>query len=293
MSRETVLVAGGLGLVGRWVTDRLADRYRVVCVDRVHPSGSLPDGATARRADLTDQGAAWEAILDVDPDAVVHLAVSDENEVGTYARDAALNFNVLWGAGRADARVVWTSSETVYGTHWADRWTPDYLPVDEDHPTAPWNEYETAKVAGEGVADAVANRFGVQVATVRPSWVQEPGAYQCAYGSGLGEDPSPSGNLWSYVDVRDLAALIEAALETDFGGHERFNAFAAENYLGVDTADAVEAAWGSLPEECDLSGEESGFSTERARDLLGWEPAHDWRSAAEADVDGPSFGPAR
>ena len=36
--------------------------------------GELPEGATALRADLTDQGAAWEAILDVDPDAVEQTA---------------------------------------------------------------------------------------------------------------------------------------------------------------------------------------------------------------------------
>ena len=118
-----------------------------------------------------------------------------------------------------------------------------------------------------------------------------PGAYETAsVREGFSfEDPTPSGSLWSYVDVRDVARLLRLAVEADAEGHERYLAAAAENYLGVPTERAIEAAWGELPDERGLEGEESAFSTEKAQDELGWEPEHAWREAETADVEGPAL----
>ncbi len=290
MSHDTIAVTGGLGGVGRWLVDRLADDHAVHCLDLASPAGER-ENVTFHEVDLTDRGEAPALLHELAPDAVVHLA-TNPRDAGTYLHDVTMVHDVLTTAGRMGADAVWTSSETIYGTHWIDEpWIPEYLPVDEAHPTEPWNPYETAKASGEAVADMVARRYDVRVASVRPSWVQHPGEYAL---TGSREsfdrsDPDPPTNLWSYVDVRDLAALIEAALSGDFEGHEVFNAFAAENYLGVPTAVALEAAWGRLPEPCHLEGEAGGFSTGKARTLLDWEPAHSWRTAADEAVDGPDF----
>ena len=103
------------------------------------------------------------------------------------------------------------------------------------------------------------------------------------------ETAEPSGNFWSYVDVRDVVSMVEAALETDHGGHETYLAVAAENYLGRPTAETIEAVFGDLPAECDLEGEESAFSTAKAREELGWEPVHSWREAEDEAIAGPVF----
>ncbi len=58
-----------------------------------------------------------------------------------------------------------------------------------------------------------------------------------------------AGNCWSYVDVRDVATAVAAALDADIGGHEAFNVAAAENYVGRPTAALVEEQWGDLPAE--------------------------------------------
>ena len=63
----------------------------------------------------------------------------------------------------------------------------------------------------------------------------------------------------------------------------------ADNFLGVPTAAAIEAGYGDLPDECDLGGDESGFSTAKADELLDWEPTHSWRDAEDETVSGPSF----
>lgn len=292
---DTVVVTGALGGVGRWIVEAFRTTYNVVAVDQTLPESTDVDGVSFQALDLTDQGATWETVLDADPRWVVHFGniPHEENHPGgdVYENNAVSTFHTLEAAGRVGADVVWASSETVYGTHWPEPELPEYLPVDETHPPTPWNGYETSKLAGEAAAERVTNAFDVSVASIRPSWVQYPGRYQITpireqfdfEGAGR------FGNFWSYIDIRDLVSLVEAALESDFDGHEVFNAFAADNFLGVDTVDAIEAGYGDLPDQCDLSGEESAYSTAKAESMLGWEPDHSWKTAEEASVDGPEF----
>ncbi len=293
---ETVVVTGALGDAGSWVVDALRREYEVVAVDLSLPETTDLDGVTFLAVDLTDQGPVWETVVDADPTAVVHFGniPHEVNHAGgdVYQNNAVSTFHTLEAAGRAGADVVWASSETVYGTHWPEPTLPEYLPVDEQHPVAPWNGYETSKLAGEAAAARVANAFDVSVATIRPSWIQYPGQYQITpiRESFTTESAGASGNLWSYIDIRDVVSLVQAALAAGFDGHEVFNAFAPDNYLGVDTAAAVRAGYGSLPDRCDLTGDESGFSTAKAADLLGWEPEHSWRVAEEESLAGPAFG---
>lgn len=292
---DTIVVTGALGGSGSWIVDALRDDYNVVAVDLTLPETTDVDGVRFQAIDLTDQGATWETVLDADPTAVVHFGniPHEENHAGgeVYKNNAVSTFHALEAAGRAGADVVWASSETVYGTHWPEPTLPEYLPVDEEHPVEPWNGYETSKLAGEAAAERVANRFDVSVTSIRPSWIQYPGRYEITpFREAFDlESTDRFGNLWSYIDIRDVVSLVEAALDADFDGHEVFNAFGPDNFLGVDTATAIEAGFGDLPADCDLSGEESAYSTEKAADLLGWEPEHSWKTAEDEEIAGPSF----
>jgi nucleoside-diphosphate-sugar epimerase len=292
---ETVIVTGALGGAGSWIVERLRFDYDVVAVDLELPADLDVDGVSFQAVDLTGRADTWETVVDHDPAAVVHFGniPHEGNHAGghVYENNALSTFNVLEAAGRAGADVVWASSETVYGTHYPEPELPERLPVTVDHPTRPWNAYETSKLAGEAAAERVTNAYDVAVASVRPSWIQYPGRYVVteAREAFTMESADRSGNLWSYVDVRDVVDMVEAVLDAEFEGHEILNAFAADNYLGVPTAEAIEAGYGSLPDECDLAGEESGFSTASAQDLLDWEPTHSWRDAQAETVSEPSF----
>ncbi|GGL43456.1 NAD-dependent epimerase [Halarchaeum grantii] len=292
---ETVVVTGALGGSGSWIVDSLRAEYAVVALDRCLPDDQDVDGVDFRAVDLTEQGEVFETVLDADPSHVVHFGniPHEEDHAGgrVYENNALSTFHTLEAAGRAGADVVWASSETVYGTHWPEPRLPDYLPVDETHETRPWNGYETSKLAGEAAAERVTNAFGVSVASIRPSWIQYPGDYQITpFRESFDVESAPRfGNLWSYIDIRDVVSLVEAALDAAFDGHEVFNAFAADNFLGVDTATAVEAGYGALPERVELAGDESAYSTSKAESMLGWTPTHSWRDAEGEDIDGPSF----
>jgi UDP-glucose 4-epimerase len=292
---DTVVVTGGRGRSGRWICDRLAGEYNVICVDLDHPGWEVPlrDHIDFRAVDVTEGVEVRDLFSEIDPDAVVHWAAlpAPERHAGTRVFDTNVSatYNVVDAAGRAGADVVWASSESAYGLAFAEETPlPAYLPMDEAHPTTPEDPYGTSKVTGEEVAKMVVRRDGVDVASIRPSWIQYPGEYNCR-DVATGDLAGGTGNCWSYVDVRDVAAAVEAALDADLGGHEAFNVAATENYVGRPTAALVEEQWGELPAECELDGDQSALSTAKAQGMLDWAPAHRWQAAAEADVDTPTL----
>ncbi|QAU12843.1 NAD(P)-dependent oxidoreductase [Halorubrum sp. BOL3-1] len=294
---DTVLVTASGGGVGAWTVDALADAgHEVVAVDRrTPPEGERRDGVDHKAADLTDYGETRQVVDAAAPDAVVHLAAipHPEDHAGSrvFANDVESAYNVFDAAGAAGARIVWASSESLYGTVFAaEDWLPDRLPIDEETPTRPEDPYGLSKVVGEEVAAAAARRHGVPAVSLRLSWVTYPGddrrrEAREAFDPATAE---PSGNCWSSVDVRDVAAAVEAAIdpETAIDGHEAVLIVAAENFLGRDTAAAIAAARGELPAECDLDGDESVFDCSKAERLLGWEPDHSWRDAHDGESDG-------
>jgi len=292
---DTVVVTGGRGRSGRWICDHLAGEYHVVCVDLDHPGWEIPtrEHIDFKAVDVTEGVEVRDLFSEVEPDAVVHWAAlpAPERHAGTRVFDTNVSatYNVIDAAGRTGADIVWASSESAYGLAFAEETPlPAYLPIDEAHPTAPEDPYGTSKVAGEEVAKMVVRRDGIDVASIRPSWIQYPGEYNCR-DVATGDLAGGTGNCWSYVDVRDVATAVGAALDADLGGHEAFNVAAAENYVGRPTAALVEEQWGELPAECELDGDQSALSTAKARGLLDWEPQYTWREAADAHVPAPTL----
>jgi nucleoside-diphosphate-sugar epimerase len=302
------VVTGGLGGAASWVVSSLADQgWDVRSIDFDRPAGSGPANVDFRAADLTDQGQTWELVSEFDPDHVVHFAAYP-NPLGrggahVYENNTISTYNVLSAAGSVGADVVWASSETVYGTVFAEpSFLPDYFPIDVDHPLRPEDPYGTSKVAGEEVAKMVSRRYDVSVASVRPSWINYPGEYDTStirnnfdletadLGDAFGITfHNAAGNFFSYVDIRDVVSLVERAIEVDFEGHEPFMAVSADNFLDIDTVDAVEAVYGDLPPRVDVSGDESAIDYANAREVLDWAPEHAWREAETESVDGPTF----
>ncbi|MFB6177672.1 MAG: NAD-dependent epimerase/dehydratase family protein [Halobaculum sp.] len=281
---DTVLVTGGLGRSGRWLVDRLADDYAVHCVDLDHPGFEVTPTKEIdfSAADLTDAGEVFDLVTDVDPDAVVHWGAipAPERHAGTrvFTNNVTGAYNVLDAAGRVGADVVQASSESAYGFPFAEELRlPERLPITESHPLEPEDPYGTGKVAAEEVGKMVARRDGIAVTSIRPSWIQYPGEYNCLDWAEL-EDGA--GNFWSYVDVRDVAELVRRAVAEPPGGHEAVHAVAAENYLGRPTTEVIDDVFGAVPDDCSLA---------TAERLFDFEPSHEWRTASEESVAAPSL----
>lgn len=125
---------------------------------------------------------------------------------------------------------------------------------------------------------------------MRTTYIRYPGEYWTGTLNPDDEEQlRASGNLWGYVDIRDVITFIETAIEADLDGHEAFNVSAFDNRAGVPTQSVVQAVYGDVPHRCDIADEESLYSIEKARDLLDWTPAYRWRDATEEEPYTPSF----
>ena len=164
-----ILFTGGSGKAGRHATAYLRDQgHRVTNLDWV--ASDVP-GITTLKTDLTDAGQVFNACQayagfdELEPgtgvpryDAIVHFAAipailhRPDNE--TYRINTLSTYNILDAATKLGIpKVIFASSETTYGVCFADgEQKPDYLPVDEEHPTVPQDSYAMSKVVNEVTA---------------------------------------------------------------------------------------------------------------------------------------------
>jgi UDP-glucose 4-epimerase len=275
-------VTGGLGASGSWIVDRLAESHDVLCLDYDRPTDDGRDNVNYRAADLTDTGAVLDILTAEEPDAIVHWAAIPVagTHAGTelYQNNTLAAHNVLTAAGRVEADVVQASSDGAYGFFFAaETPVPDELPITETHALRPEDSYGLSKVVTEEIGKTIARRDGISVASLRPSWIQLPEEYPCRDPEYVEHPQAGAGNYWSYVDVRDVVDLVEAALDAEFDGHEAFNCVAQDNALGKPLAELMHEHIGGVPDDATVEGDASAFATAKATRMLGWEPTHSWK----------------
>ncbi|RLM36637.1 MULTISPECIES: NAD(P)-dependent oxidoreductase [unclassified Haloarcula] len=288
-----VVVTGGRGSSGRWVVDRLAEPHDVTVLDRRLPDGGGHPEVDYRALDLTDAGSVFDSLTAIDPDAVVHWAAipvaGTHPGVDLFRNNALAAHTVLSAAGRVGADVVQGSSDGAYGFFFAEETpVPDELPITEAHARRPEDDYGLSKVVTEEIGKAIARRDGVSVASIRPSWIQIPGEYPCRAPEYVDDLAAGAGNYWSYVDVRDVVDLVEAALAGAVEGHEAFNCVGPDNALGRPLVELMREHYGRVPDDCTVEGDAAAYATAKATAMLGWEPTRSWREAADEDVDVPT-----
>ena len=228
-----VVVIGGAGFIGSHVVEELlaSGAGEVVVYDNLtrgkvsNLSTALrdprctvfPDGGDIREVDVLDralQGA----------DAVVHLAAMWLLHCKDYPRTAfevnvAGTFNVLEACVKNGVkRLVYSSSASVYGD-------AVEVPMTEDHPFNNRNFYGATKIAGEAMARAFHDRYGLDYVGLRYMNVYGPHQDQTAAYTGVipimlnkieaGEVPVINGDgtqAYDFVTARDAARCNVCAL---------------------------------------------------------------------------------
>jgi UDP-glucose 4-epimerase len=290
-----VVITGAHGKVGRAATQSLLDAgHEVLATDLTRPRfDSEPEGsARYQMADLTDAGEAFAVIRGAE--AVVHAAaipdpLHNPPQV-VFGNNVMATFNVLEAAIRFGVgRFVYISSETVPGFCFPERaFLPEYAPVDESHPAHPQDPYALSKYFGEQLMNAAVERSDIRCISLRPSWVQNEESYEQNLGPLVRGPAGPSANLWSYVDVYDLADAIVLATESELPGHEVFYIASADNIGGRNFDQILHQNYGSKIELRPTSRPDaSGISCEKAQRMLGWTPTRSWKDFL--DVDGKSL----
>src|ERR1035437_3771658 len=286
-----VVITGAHGKVGRAATQAMLEAgHDVLAGDRPRPSVERPEEGAARyqMADLTDPGDAFAVIRGAD--AVVHSAAIPEPTGNpphvVFRTNVMATFNVLEAAVRFGvSRFVNISSETVPGFFFPEREDlPDYAPVDEEHPIRPQDPYALSKHFSELLMDAAVRRSDMRCISIRPSWVQHEGNYERNLGPQVRDASVLSANLWSYIDVYDLADAIVLATESELPGHEFFYIASPDNVGGRNFGEILHQYYGDKIELRPTSRPDaSGISSEKARRMLGWTPKRSWRDYLDAD----------
>ena len=88
---------------------------------------------------------------------------------------------------------------------------PEYLPVDEEHPTVPEDSYAMSKVVNEACARSFQARTGADIYALRINNVIEPHEYERDF-PGYFDDPEVRRrNIFAYIDARDLGQIVDCA----------------------------------------------------------------------------------
>ncbi len=274
-----VVVTGGSGRLGQHVIrDLLEHGYDVLSLDRVVPQTKL---CPCWIADLRRSGDIYEALKGVG--GIVHLgayqAPNLASDSETFTNNVSASYNVLKAAtDRGVKRVVVASSIAAYGFLYAPRiWTPDYLPLDEEHPCRPQDPYGLSKVVGEQIGDSFAAAFDVVVVSLRLAGIN----FDLSYESFPDRWKNPGarlGGFWSYIDVRDAATACSLAIEEPkLTGHRIFNVAAPASTMREPTRDLIQHYLPRLQTiKQGLEANWSGLDSSKAQKELGFEARHVW-----------------
>lgn len=179
--RPSVLITGGAGFLGSHIARALVQRGdRVVIYDNF--SAGLPqnlidlqDKLKLVNGDILDLSFLIRTIMAEKVKRIIHTAalVGFAASIEKPALTARINIegtlNILEASRLVGVeRIMDISSEEVYG-HF------QYEPADENHPFSPSAPYSISKVAAEGFDRFFHTFFGLDVVTIRTSWVYGPG----------------------------------------------------------------------------------------------------------------------
>lgn len=272
-----VLITGSSGRIGHATAIELkAHGYEVIGVDLTRRAG-----VHTYIADVEDMGQVVNIMAGCD--AVIHLAaipspLSHSPEV-VFRTNVNSTFNILQAAAVLGIkRVVMASSVSALGIAFRFRdFTPQYVPVDEDHPLLSQDAYGLSKSVGEHIAEGFVRRdpdlcaVSLRFTTVfTDDWPREPIRQRR-------DEPHRNNAFWTYIDVRDAARACRLGIEYGKPGHHPFNIVAPETFMTLPSRELMERFFpGSERYDDSFTGTMSPFDTRRAEQELGFRAQYDW-----------------
>ena len=240
IKESKILVIGGGGFIGSFVVTELLKHpvKEVVIYDNFSRGNKqylaeqlkdercsiFPYGGDIRETDILDTAVQGK-------DYVISLAAMWLLHCKDYPRTAfdvniAGTFNIFEACVKHNVKkLIWSSSASVYGD-------AVELPMTEEHPFNNKNFYGASKIAGEAMATAFNDRYGLKIIGLRYMNVYGPHQDQTAAYSGVvpimlnkieaNEVPSINGDgsqAYDFIYVEDVArANVQALLsDQDFG----------------------------------------------------------------------------
>ncbi len=169
---KKVLVTGGTGFIGSWLTEHLLHRGAsvTVLVRKDDPLGlggirSVTGKLKIMYSDIRDKNGVHKAVTG--QEIIFHLAAitqvlySIKNPQETFDVNVSGTLNLLESARKCDTEFfVFASTDKVYGE-------PKYLPIDESHPLSAKSPYDASKIAADQMVSAYTITYGLPSSRVR------------------------------------------------------------------------------------------------------------------------------
>lgn len=244
-----ILIIGGAGYVGSLMLPGLAADHEIRVLDLVPPQGDH-DHVVGSATDPAVLAAALDGM-----DAVVHAAMGRRSETDWPHPDHASAFEVnvasvyatLQAAHAAGiSRAVLIGSLSVFGPE-----NSQIIERDLDESTEPdaANVYGVTKRLAEQVGRIAAAEHGMAVTVLRLAF-PTPDDVWPRWALPVADEPiefrREDGTLMPALAASDLSAAVAAALQRESGGYDVFHIVGAHDAAG------------------------RGWSTDKARDVLGW-----------------------
>ena len=272
-----VLVTGAAGLVGSAVLDLLAGHGRPATALVLDPA---PDARADRVVvgDARDPAVVDDALRDCD--AVIHLAAipnpGGDPDEEVFGRNSQATFTVLDRAGRRGVRrAAIASSYAICGLPFARRpLRLPYLPIDAALPLQITDPYALSKRADEATADMIHRQYDMTVVALRMPYVGSveerlrPMARRWA-----AEPATGAADVWSYLDVRDAARALVAALSPATPGNHVVYVAAPQTLAPQPTEWLLDRFHPGVPRP-HFPGRTVPIDLVPARDLLGFTAEH-------------------
>ena len=275
-----ILVTGGSGTIGGYVLRELLQAgHSVTSFSRTVPR---VEGAGFIHGDIMEPDQLAQACKE--QDAVIHLAAVPGPGRATPAKLLEVNVigtvNVLEAAVQAGVgKVIFASSGAATGFSFQKQeFLPRYLPIDEEHPSEPQDEYGLSKLLAELTCKRYSAAYGIQTICLRinNNWYLERASAEIAVRSGWAQQftveelwskryiktiedaegewptpgpPAPRKLLWAFTDARDAAQAFRLALENDTIEHEVFLINGEVTCSKESTPVLVDHLWNSLAEK--------------------------------------------
>ena len=288
-----VFFTGGSGKAGKWAIRHLMEQgHRVLNVDQ-RPSGldcaelllDLSDagqviGAMSQFADF---GELDEGLGVPRYDAVVHFAAVPRVMIGTdgecFRQNTLTTYNVIEAAVKLGIpKIIFASSETTYAVCFADgELKPDYVPIDEAHPTVPHDSYAMSKVCNEATARSFQARSGADIYGLRINNVIEPHEYAENFPSYMDDPDQRRRNIFAYIDARDLGHMVDCCLRKDGLGYEVFNVSNDDMSVNLTSAEVIARYYDGVPVTREMGPNETFYANDKAKQMVGFAPKHSWR----------------
>jgi nucleoside-diphosphate-sugar epimerase len=262
------------------IRELLARRYQVLSLDRVVPREKL---CMSWLVDLRHPGDLFEALRGAF--GIIHLGAYQAPNLAPDAETLSNNVSATYNVLRAAAdmgvkRVVMASSTAAFGFIYATKlWAPEYLPLDEHHPSTPQDSYGLSKVLGERIADSIVSLYPeMTLSSLRFPGVNFDLSYE-SFRERWRNPRSRTSGFWTYIDARDAAVTCRLALEAKFHGHEVFIASAPLNCMIQPTLRLVKQFLPKSVKIRKVSGTHwSCVDSAKARRVLKFKPEHVWQN---------------